>query len=77
MTFAEAYAIALQNGKFRKHDEKTKNAQLGKYEAPCLIFSVGSEAFSYGFDGVDLHKVKHTDRRSTFLINNGYTLIIR
>ena len=38
MTFAEAYAIALQNGKFRKHDEKTKNAQLGKYEAPLTIF---------------------------------------
>lgn len=62
---------------FRKYDKAVKAAQeTGEYIA-CMIFTVEpGETFYYGFDGVDLHKGKHTRRRAEFLEDNARTLVI-
>ena len=78
MTFNEAYAIAMEECAFMQHaTEVVKNAIRNKEQSPCYVFAVGSEAFSFGFDGVDLHKVKHTAKRSEVLINRGDAWIVR
>ena len=78
MTFKQAYKYAMEHSEaFRKHDSKVKEAQNSGTYTPCLLFSVEpGEAFYYGFDGVDLHKGKHTKKRAMELINRDLALII-
>ena len=78
MTFREAYKYAMEHSKrFRDHDAKVKKAQNDGKASPCLIFSVEpGEAFYYGFDGVDMHKGRHTKRRASTLLNRKDEVLI-
>lgn len=78
MTFKKAYEYAMANSEqFRKHDARVKAAQANGSQSACMIFSVEpGEAFYYGFDGVDLHKGKHSRRRAATLFNREEVLII-
>ena len=78
MTFKQAYGYAMAHSEaFRKHDAKVKAAQANGTECGCMIFSVEpGETFYYGFDGVDMHKGKHTARRAATLFNRADVLII-
>ncbi len=65
MTFKEAYAKAMSNETFRRHDEKVK---AHKYTA-CMLFTPnGEETFYYGFDGCEICKGKHSKKRADYLI---------
>lgn len=78
MTFKQAYSIALNECSFMQHaTEVVKSAIVNREQSPCYTFSIGNEAFSFGFDGVDLHKVKHTPKRSAVLIGRGDAWVIR
>lgn len=78
MTFNEAYKIAIAECEFMNHaTEVVANAIRNKTESPCYQFAIGNEAFYFGFDGVDLHKGKHTAKRSAELIRRGDTWQIR
>lgn len=78
MTFNKAYEYAMTHSeKFRKHDARVKEAQENGTSTACMIFSVEPhETFYYGFDGVDLHKGKHTRRRAATLFEREEVLII-
>lgn len=78
MTFKQAYGYAMAHSEsFRKHDARVKAAQASGSASACMIFSVEpGEVFYYGFDGVDMHKGKHTARRAATLLDRGEVLII-
>lgn len=78
MTFNQAYEIAMQECGFMQHaTEVVKAAIINGEQSPCYQFAIGGEAFYFGFDGVKLHKGKHSAKRSAQLINRGDTWIIR
>lgn len=78
MTFNQAYKYAMEHSEvFRKHDARVKEAQNNRTQSTCLIFSVEPhETFYYGFDGVDLHRGKHTRQRAARLFEREEALII-
>ena len=78
MSFKEAYEYAMERSEsFRKHDEAVKMAEAKGEQSPCLSFTVEpGESFYYGFDGVEMHKGKHTRRRTSRLIETDSVLII-
>ena len=77
MTFNQAYKMAMERSEhFRRHDAKVKEAMANGGDTACLIFSIEGETFYYGFDGVDLHKGKHTRRRACQLMDRHESLII-
>lgn len=77
MTFNQAYKYAMRRSeRFRRHDEHAKASKAAREQSACMIFVVDGEAFYYGFDGVDMHKGKHTRRRGKELIDKGEVLII-
>ena len=78
MTFNKAYKYAMEHSEsFRNHDARVKEAQSKGEQSACMTFSVEpGEAFYYGFDGVDLHKGKHTSRRAATLFEREELLII-
>lgn len=78
MTFKQAYKYAMENSeKFRNFDAKIKERiKVGDDSNPvAIIFSIGDQAFYYGYDGA-VFRGKHTAKRSTYLINNDQTLVI-
>ena len=77
MTFKEAFNLAMQVPKFAKHVERVNQAKSTGEDTPVILFSIGDESFYYGFDGVDLHKGKHSASRSKYLIGKGYTLVVK
>lgn len=78
MRFKEAYEIALNECAFINHaTEVVKRAIRNGEQSPCYQFAIGDEVFYFGFDGVDLHKGKHTARRSAQLINRGEVWRVR
>lgn len=78
MKFIEAYRIAKAECKFiQAATERVIDAMTHGGRTPCYQFSIGKEAFYFGFDGVDLHKGKHSPNVSARLINNGETWVIR
>lgn len=78
MTFNEAFKIATrENAEVQRAAEIVGHAIITNTASPCYTFSIGAEAFSFGFDGVDVHKVKHTAKRSATLINRGDALVVR
>lgn len=77
MTFNQAYKEAMaRSASFRKHDERVKEAMAKGEQSACLTFGIDGEAFYYGFDGVDMHKGKHTSRRSQVLHDRDHVLLI-
>lgn len=78
MTFNEAYKVAMEKSDtFRNFDERVKKAMTERTDSGCLIFAVEpGQTFFYGFDGVDVHKGKHTSKRSEHLIERSQALII-
>lgn len=78
MTFNEALEIAVKNNDFIKHHVRNVRAHydMDGDPTPCVIFAIGREAFSIGYDGIDIQEVKHTEERSRFLIENGYAIRI-
>lgn len=86
MKFSEAYDIAMQKSmEFREFDAWVKDAFFDFFTHPrahgedvgVLTFSVSpGESFYYGFDGVDLHKGKHTKKRTSILTERDDVLII-
>lgn len=78
MTFNKAYKLAMEkSAKFREHDKRVKAAQETGTASACMIFSVEpGETFYYGFDGVDMHKGKHTSKRALTLTARDEVLII-
>lgn len=77
MTFKEALIIARDNEIFRKHFDEVMTAKFHKIPTACMVFAVDGECFYFGFDGVDLSKGKHTEKRSRQLIDRNEALIIR
>ena len=78
MKFEEAYEIAINECEFMKHaTEVVINAMRAGEQSPCYQFSIGSEAFFFGFDGVDLHKGKHSPKRAATLIARDETWVVR
>lgn len=78
MTFTQAFLIAdAETGAMTRAARRVSDAILAGEPSPCYIFAVDGEAFSYGYDGVEVHAVKHTPKRSAELINSGAALIIR
>lgn len=78
MKFEEAYEIAINECGFMKHATKVViDAMRSRQSSPCYQFSIGDEAFFFGFDGVDLHKGKHTPARAATLIERGETWRVR
>ena len=78
MKFNEAYEIAMNECGFMKHaTEVVINAMRAGEQSPCYQFSIGNEAFYFGFDGVDLHNGKHSQRRAAALIARGETWVVR
>ena len=78
MTFNQAYKYAMARSYiFRRFDYEVKEAQKNGTDIGCMIFCTEpGETFYYGFDGVDLHKGKHTRRRASVILNRGEALII-
>ena len=77
MTFKEAYKIATQNEDFSKFDKRVKYCVEKGIQSECIVFSIDGNCFYYGFDGVTLHKGKHTQKRSEYLIKKGEVKTIR
>jgi hypothetical protein len=82
MNVVDAFKIALSNSEFIEHDNMVKLAEqvnaLGyAAKTACLLFCIDEEVFYYGFDGVRLHKGKHTPARSAYMIRNHNVLKIR
>lgn len=76
MKFEEAYVKALGNKEVQRHSYQLVEGWRTGRAIPSLTFSIGAEAFTCGFDGVDIHHVKHTQKRSKYLIESGQTLVI-
>ena len=78
MKFAEAYEIAYNECNFiRRATERVKECIMLGQASPCFLFTIGTETFYFGFDGVQVVKGKHTQKRSEQLIMNGETWIVR
>lgn len=78
MKFTEAYAIARSECNFiNAATERVMNAMTYGGRTPCYLFAIDGEVYYFGFDGVDLHKGKHSAARSAQLINSGEVWIIR
>ena len=77
MTFKEAYKIAMQNEDFSKFDKHVKDCVEKGIQSACRVFSIDGNCFYYGFDGATLHKGKHTQKRSEYLIKKGEVQTIR
>ena len=74
--FKEAYEIAMKNEDFQKFDKHVKDCVEKGMQSACRVFSVYGNCFYYGFDGITLHKGKHTQKRSEYLIKKGEAQII-
>ena len=77
MTFKEAFKIAMKNNEFKDATKIIDLANAMNQQTPCILFSIGDESFYYGFDGVDIHKGKHSAARAKQLIEAGHTMVIR
>ena len=77
MTFKEAFKVAMKNNEFKDATRIVDLANAMNQQTPCILFSIGDESFYYGFDGVDIHKGKHSATRAKYLIEKGYTLVIK
>lgn len=77
MKFKDAFKIAMGNDSFRKHHENVVKSVDAGVHTGCMIFAIDGECFYYGFDGVDLHKGRMTERRSEILLSRNECLIIR
>ena len=78
MTFNKAYKIAMDKSEsFRRNDANVKKAIESGERSACLLFSVEpGETFYYGFDGFDLHKGKHSKKRSAILLDREDAVLI-
>ena len=74
--FKEAYEIAMKNEDFSKFDKHVKDCVEKGIQSACRVFSIDGICFYYGFDGITLHKGKHTQKRSEYLIKKGEAQII-
>ncbi len=87
MTFRQAYRYAMDHSEyFRDRDQIIRDRAQEAAESPdkcgeptnCIQFSTApGEVFYYGFDGVDVHKGKHTAKRAAYLLKRGGVLVIR
>lgn len=76
MKFEDAMLTAMENETIVKAfllvAEGVKNGEA----TAAYTFAIGDEAFTFGYDGCELHKVKHTKKRSQYLISSGQAIII-
>lgn len=77
MTFRQALAYAVARSEIMADAVEKVQAAEGTGKAiHCYIFSIGDEAFFYGYDGVEVQKGKYRPGRAQYLINKGETLVI-
>jgi len=76
MDVRQAVKIAMQNEEFKKHVSITSKLTGTDKAGPCLMFSISSESFYYGYDVIDLQTGKHTPDRAKELIESGRTLVV-
>ena len=77
MTFTEAYIMASKESKeFCKIKKEIHKRSEDNGDAICLLFSIGTECFWYGWDGCDIVRGKHSGLVSHRLITSGQTLVI-
>lgn len=76
MKFEDAMVKALGNEEVKKAFLQVAEGARNGEATAAYTFSIGDEAFTFGFDGCEVHKVKHTRKRSGYLISTGQTIIV-
>lgn len=77
MTIKQAIEYAAgKSAKARKHFERVRAAMANGRYTGCYIFAIGKETFYYGFDGVDLHRGRHSQSRAAHILERGEADII-
>lgn len=77
MTFRQALEYAVARSEIMADAVAKVQAADGTGKATnCYIFSIGDEAFFYGYDGTEIYRGKHRPVRAQYLINKGETLVI-
>lgn len=77
MKFEEALLIALaESREIAQAALMVAVAEKEGSQSAAYTFAIGDEAFTFGFDGCEIHRVKHNKKRSAYLIQTGQATII-
>ena len=76
MKFQDAIIRALANQEVAHAALLVAEGVKNEEPTAAYTFAIGDEAFTFGYDGCELHKIKHTRKRSEYLIRTGQAIII-
>lgn len=75
--FKKAFQIALQTEWFQNAVKHVDDCIDKGERSACYFFAVDGIVYYYGFDGVNLRKGAHNDKRSAYLIAHTEVPIVK